>query len=331
MQRINEDIRTGNFRQMYLLYGEERYLRRQYRDRLRNAMCGEGDTINTHFYEGKDISVGEIIDQAEVLPFFAERRVIFMEDTGLFKAGGERLAEYLSEANATSFFVFNESEVDKRSRLYKTVQSKGYIVNFEVQDETTLKRWIAGILKREGKKITVSTAELFLEKTGTDMENIYTELEKLICYCLDKPIIEAQDVEAVCTDRITNHIFDMINAISAGQSGKALALYNDLVTLKEPPMRILFLLARQYNMLLQVKELKAKGFDQKAIGAKVGLSPYIAGKYAAQASGLRTAQLKEAVEECVKAEEAVKNGRMNDVMGIEVLIMSMLQKKAYSY
>lgn len=330
MQRINEDIRTGNFRQMYLLYGEERYLRRQYRDRLRNAMCGEGDTINTHFYEGKDISVGEIIDQAEVLPFFAERRVIFMEDTGLFKAGGERLAEYLSEANATSFFVFNESEVDKRSRLYKTVQSKGYIVNFEVQDETTLKRWIAGILKREGKKITVSTAELFLEKTGTDMENIYTELEKLICYCLDKPIIEAQDVEAVCTDRITNHIFDMINAISAGQSGKALALYNDLVTLKEPPMRILFLLARQYNMLLQVKELKAKGFDQKAIGAKVGLSPYIAGKYAAQASGLRTAQLKEAVEECVKAEEAVKNGRMNDVMGIEVLIMSMLQRKAYS-
>ncbi len=330
MQRINEDIRTGNFRQMYLLYGEERYLRRQYRDRLRNAMCGEGDTINTHFYEGKDISVGEIIDQAEVLPFFAERRVIFMEDTGLFKAGGERLAEYLSEANATSFFVFNESEVDKRSRLYKTVQSKGYIVNFEVQDETTLKRWIAGILKREEKKITVSTAELFLEKTGTDMENIYTELEKLICYCLDKPIIEAQDVEAVCTDRITNHIFDMINAISAGQSGKALALYNDLVTLKEPPMRILFLLARQYNMLLQVKELKAKGFDQKAIGAKVGLSPYIAGKYAAQASGLRTAQLKEAVEECVKAEEAVKNGRMNDVMGIEVLIMSMLQRKAYS-
>lgn len=330
MQRINEDIRTGNFRQMYLLYGEERYLRRQYRDRLRNAMCGEGDTINTHFYEGKDISVGEIIDQAEVLPFFAERRVIFMEDTGLFKAGGERLAEYLSEANATSFFVFNESEVDKRSRLYKTVQSKGYIVNFEVQDETTLKRWIAGILKREGKKITVSTAELFLEKTGTDMENIYTELEKLICYCLDKPIIEAQDVEAVCTDRITNHIFDMINAISAGQSGKALALYNDLVTLKEPPMRILFLLARQYNMLLQVKELKAKGFDQKAIGAKVGLSPYIAGKYAAQVSGLRTAQLKEAVEECVKAEEAVKNGRMNDVMGIEVLIMSMLQRKAYS-
>ena len=330
MQRINEDIRTGNFRQMYLLYGEERYLRRQYRDRLRNAMCGEGDTINTHFYEGKDISVGEIIDQAEVLPFFAERRVIFMEDTGLFKAGGERLAEYLSEANATSFFVFNESEVDKRSRLYKTVQSKGYIVNFEVQDETTLKRWIAGILKREEKKITVSTAELFLEKTGTDMENIYTELEKLICYCLDKPIIEAQDVEAVCTDRITNHIIDMINAISAGQSGKALALYNDLVTLKEPPMRILFLLARQYNMLLQVKELKAKGFDQKAIGAKVGLSPYIAGKYAAQASGLRTAQLKEAVEECVKAEEAVKNGRMNDVMGIEVLIMSMLQRKAYS-
>lgn len=152
MQRINEDIKTGNFKQIYLLYGEERYLKNQYTTRLRKALCQDGDEMNTHFYQGKDFSLGQVIDLAETLPFLAERRVMFFKDTGLFKAGGEELAEYLASPNDTTFFVFTESEVDKRSKLYKTVQSKGYVAEFTVQDENSLKRWIAGILGREGKK-----------------------------------------------------------------------------------------------------------------------------------------------------------------------------------
>ena len=322
MQRINEDIKTGNFKQIYLLYGEERYLRRQYRDRLKSALCQEGDTMNVHFYEGKDMNVGEVVDLAETLPFFADRRVIFVENSGLFKSGGERMAEYLAAPNETSFFVFTESEVYKRSKLYKTVQSGGCVVEFAAQDENTLKRWIAGVLKKEGKRIAESTVNLFLQKTGTDMDNIYMELEKLICYCMERDVVEASDVEAVCTNRISNHIFDMINAIADRQLQNALKLYYDLLALKEPPMRILFLIARQCNMLLQVKEMKAKGFDNKAMGSKIGLPPFVVGKYVTQAGRFRTADLREAVKKCVDAEEAVKTGRMNDVMSVEILIMS---------
>lgn len=138
------------------------------------------------------------------------------------------------------------------------MQSKGYVAEFTVQDENTLKRWIAGILGKEGKKISENTAQLLLSKTGTDMENIQMELEKLICYCLDRDVVTAEDVEAVCTTRITNHIFDMVNAIAEKQPQKALQLYYDLLALKEPPMRVLFLIARQCNLLLQTKELKTE-------------------------------------------------------------------------
>lgn len=324
MQRINEDIKQTNFKQIYLLYGEERYLRKQYTERLRKAMCNEDDHMNTHFYEGKDVPVGEIIDLAETLPFLAERRVIFISNSGLFKSGGEKMAEYLNEPNETTFFVFTESEVDKRSKLFKTVQNKGYVSEFSIQDENTLKRWIGGIINREGKKITENTVQLFLTKTGTDMENIQMELEKLICYCMDKEVITAEDVETVCTNRISNHIFDMISAIADKQQQKALQLYYDLLALKEPPMRILFLIARQCNMLLQVKEMKSRGYDNKAIGSKIGVPPFIAGKYVAQASHFKTAHLKKAVRQCVEAEEAVKSGRMNDMMSVEILIVSVL-------
>lgn len=325
MRQINEDIRQGNFRQVYLLYGEERYLRRQYREKLKAALCQEGDTMNTHFFEGKEISLGEIIDLAETLPFFADRRVIFISDSGFFKSGGEKMAEYLSNPSESAYFVFTESEVDKRSKLYKAVQAKGYAAEFTVQDENTLKRWVAGILTREGKKIAESTVQLFLSKTGTDMENIQMELEKLICYCLERDVVTAEDVEAICATRVTNHIFDMINAIALRQPRQALELYYDLLALKEPPMRILFLIARQCNMLLQAKELKSKGFDNRTVASKIGVAPFIAGKYLSQAAKFKTSVLRSAVEKCVEAEEAVKSGRLNDMMSVEILILSVLQ------
>lgn len=324
MRQIAEDIKQNNFKQIYLLYGEERYLRRQYRQKLQAALCSDGDTMNIHFYSGKDVPVGEIIDLAETLPFLAERRVIFISDSGLFKSGGEKLAEYLTSPCESTYFVFTESEVDKRSKLFKTVQSKGYAADFTVQDENTLKRWIAGTLGRDGKKITESTVQLIISKTGTDMDNIQMELEKLICYCMDRDVVTDADVEAVCTTRISNHIFDMINAIADRKQKVALELYYDLLALKEPPMRILFLIARQCNMLLQAKEMKLKGHDNRTIGSKLGVPPFIAQKVLNQASKFKTSTLRRAVQQCVEAESAVKTGRMNDMMSVEILIMSVL-------
>ena len=166
MQRINNDIKSGQFQPVYLLYGEERYLKRQYRDKLKTALCAPDDNMNNHFYDGKGIFVGEIIDLAETLPFLAQHRVIFMDNSGLFKSGGEQMAEYLGAQNESTVLIFTETEVDKRSKLFKAVQAHGCAVEFTQQDENTLKRWVAGVLGREGKKITESTALLLLNKTG---------------------------------------------------------------------------------------------------------------------------------------------------------------------
>lgn len=321
MQKLNEEIKTGEFRQVYLLLGEEAYLRNQYRDKLKKALLGDGDAMNFHYFEGKDVSPGEVIDLAETMPFLAERRVLVLENTGLFAHGGEMLADYLKEPAPTAYFVFVEESADKRSRLYKAVTAKGRAVEFKTQDEAVLQRWILGILKKEGMNITGRDLAFFLEKTGSDMENIRGELEKLLCYCMGRDVVTAKDIEEICTKQISNQIFDMINAIAEKKQRKAMNLYYDLLTLKEPPMRILYLITRQFNMLLQVKELKNRGCDASTIGEKVGLAGFIARKYVAQAARFRTADLRRAVEDCVEAEEAVKTGKMNDVMSVELLIV----------
>lgn len=321
MQRINEDIKSGQFSQVYLLYGEEAYLRKQYKDKLKAALSTEGDTMNCHYYEGKDISAGEIIDLAETLPFLAQRRVIILENTGLLQHGGEALAEYLASPAPAAFFVFVETQIDKRSKLYKAIQKTGVVVEFSVQDEAILKKWILGMIKRENKNISGNALNLFLSKTGTDMENISKELEKLFCYCLEKDAVSEEDIEEVCTKKVSNQIFDMVNAIAERKQKQALSLYYDLLALKEAPMRILFLIGRQFQILLMVKDMKKKGCDNKSIASKAGIPPFTVNKYAAQASKFRTADLRRALEECVQADEAVKTGRMNDRMSVELLIV----------
>lgn len=321
MKKLKEEIKTGQLKQVYLLCGEEAYLRSQYRERLKTALLGDGDPMNLHYFEGKGTQAGEVIDLAETMPFLAERRVLVLENSELFKHGGEQLAEYLASPAETAYFVFVEPSVDKRSKLYKAVTVRGRVIACDTQDEAVLKRWILEFLKKEDKKITERDLNFLLEKTGTSMENIRGELEKLMCYTLGRDVVTAQDIEEICVRQVSSQIFDMVSAVAEKRQKRAMELYYDLLTLKEPPMRILYLITRQFNMLLQVKELKNKGYDANTIGTKVGLAGFIARKYVAQAAKFGEADLKKALIDCVETEEAVKTGRMNDVMSVELLIV----------
>lgn len=321
MKKLNEEIRTGQLKQVYLLCGEEAYLRRQYRERVKKALMGDGDLMNLHCFEGKGIVSGEVIDLAQTMPFLAERRVLVIENSGFFKKGGEELAAYLDEPSPSAFFLFVEPEIDKRSKLYKAVSAKGRVIECKTPDEATLKRWVVELLAKDGKRITGRDLDHFLDKTGTDMENIRGEVEKLVCYCMDREAVTAHDIDEVCVRQINSRIFDMVEAVADKRQKQAMELYYDLLTLKEPPMRILFLIARQFNLLLQVKELKNKGYDANTIGTKTRLAGFIAKKYVAQASKFKEAELRKALTDCVETEEAVKTGRMNDVMSVELLIV----------
>lgn len=321
MKNIDEDIKKGSFRPVYLLYGEEDYLKKQYGKKLKQALSSEGDTMNTGIFEGKQINPEELIDLAETLPFFAEHRLILVENSGFFKSSCDKLADYMKQIAPAACFVFVEDEVDKRSKMYKAVKSAGRAVEFPRQKEDLLTRWILTRLKRENKKITQPVMQLFLETAGTDMENIDKELEKLFCYTLGRDVITEEDVKAVCVGQTDGRIFDMVNHIAEQRQKQALELYYDLLALKEPPMRILFLVARQFQNLLLAKELRSQGYDSRAISARLGIPEFAARKHLAQSGHFTPKQLKKAVSDCVQAEEDVKTGNMNDRMAVEVLIV----------
>ena len=316
-----QDLKQETYKNVYLLCGEEAYLRNQYKKRLRDAMVVDGDTMNYSYYEGKDINPRAVIDMAETLPFFADRRVLLIENSGFFKNKCDELADYIAEVPESTNFIFVETEIDKRNRLYKEVKKHGRVVEFGTQKEETLFKWILGMLKKEGKNITKETLQTFLAKTGSDMQLIKNELDKLVAYTDSRDVITTADVENVCITQTTNKIFEMINAVAEGKQKKALEFYEDLLSLKEPPMRILFLIARQFNQLYQVKLLGKEGLPSAEIAKQAGIMPFAMKKYQAQAKSFSIEELRMAVEECVSSEEAVKTGKMNDRLSVELLII----------
>lgn len=326
MKNIQADIKSGNFKQAYLLYGDEAYLKQQYKHNLVKALNPDDDTMNFSHYEGKGVDVKQLIDLCETMPFFAERRVILLEDTGFFKNKSEELADYMKELPDYLCMVFVESEVDKRNRMYKAVKACGTIAEFARQDEKTLMRWAAGILGKAGKKITQRDMELLLTKTGTDMGNLRMELEKLICYTEGRDVVTAEDIEEICTTQTTNRIFDMVRAVTEKNQKRALDLYYDLLMLKEPPMRILFLLAKQYRQLLQVKQFAEAGLAQQEMASKLGVPSFAVRNIASCARAYTISELEQAIKDFVDAEESVKTGRLEDKLSVELLIIKYSSK-----
>lgn len=320
MKNIKEHIRLNQFRPVYLLYGTESYLKKLYKDKLKTAILGDGDEMNYSYFEGKGLDVAKVISAADTLPFFSERRLIIIENSGLFKSQSN-LADYVKSIPETTHIVFVETEVDKRNRLFKAVKDNGTVSEMNGMDEANLKLWIASLLDKDKKKITGDTILYLLGKTGTDMENILNEVEKLSCYAMEREIITVSDIDAVCTTQISGKIFAMIDAIGSRRQQQALELYYDLLALKEKPMSILFLITRQFNILMQVKDLAALGYNNTVISQKTGLMPFTIGKYIAQGKNFTVKTLKEALRNCAETEELIKTGRLIDTIGVELLIV----------
>ena len=163
---------------------------------------------------------------------------------------------------------------------------------------------------------------LFIARVGNDMERLKSELDKLISFTLDKDIIEEEDIKAITSISLTNRIFELVKSITNNKIQDALDIYEDLVALKEPPLKIMILITRQFNQLLQIKELIAAGFNEKDIISNMKLNPYVVKNLMRQARGFDMAMLLSYVKNAIELEEAIKKGNINEKLALELLMLT---------
>lgn len=328
MKNIRHDLESGNIKKLYLIFGEEEYLKRNIKNRFIRHIAGDRENMNCSLFDGKGVELKEVMNICDTLPFFAERRLVILENTGILKKSDDKFAEYIkSSVPDTTCLVIIESEADKRSKIYKTFESAGYVCECQHPKSAELTNWILGLLKQENKNITRPVMEYFLALSGNDMDKISMELEKLFCYTLGKDVIEKEDIDAICSPEINGKIFAMIDAMGERKQKEALELYYDLINTREAPMKILYMISRQFNIMLQVKELVSQGYSSKDIAGKISMSPFVVGGAVKQCRNFSYKSIRKAVNMAVDTEESIKSGRLEEKAGVEMLLVKFSSRK----
>ena len=300
---LEQQIGSGEFQRVYLLYGDQAYLRLQNRDKITDAALPGGRGMNYSYFTGAGFTTEEVIDIAQTLPFFVSR------------------------VPETTVLIFSQEEVNRTTKLYKAVSRNGFVLPCTEPDERLCRKLLTDRCKKAGLTLTDEAFSLLSEYAGSDLMNAVNETDKVIGYCLGRTEITMQDVRAVCSERIQDSIFDLIAAVMRGDADTSFALYYKMLLLQTPPQQILALMIRQLNQLLEVGELIRQGKPDQEIASVTGLNFYVLTKRIRPLLRGHTLRgLMDALQRCVQADYEYKRGKIGDRLAVEVLIAEITRK-----
>ena len=153
------------------------------------------------------------------------------------------------------------------------------------------------------------------------MYMVKNEIEKVLSYVGEREVIEIEDVDAVCSKPIVGKIFEMTDAISKKNKEQTLNLYNDLIASKEAPSQILYMLSRQFFLLLAIKELDEKGASFNEIASKLRQNPYVVKMCLKQCGNFDKKTLMKAFRDSVRVSKRSRSGLIDEKIGVEMLLI----------
>ena len=367
---------AADIKNMYLICGDEQYLKEKKKKELLKLLHAEG-SMNFNVFEGRELDRAEVARLADTMPFLEERRTLLLSDTGFFKGSApQEMRDMLEELPESTVVIFYENEADAGNALYKLIKERGTVCSYKkaegksfkeaAQDQAKIRTWAVNYLKKNCREISGRAMTRLLQLAGYDMQNLQSELEKLISYTASEeelsayrrgggtgsaagaagenagtagvefrsadsaklrfqpPIVEIreQDIEAICSKTVTDKVFDMLSAKLMGNISAALRLFEDLLSLRVPPLRVLFLLGKQFNQVYLIKEASRERIGDAALAERIGIKDWQLRKLKEQSMRLSLTDARRYLELCVEMETKIKLGDMNEKLGVEIVLAS---------
>lgn len=324
MDVLRKQLKSKDIKKSYLFHGPERYLIEYYLEEMKKILIPEGtEVFNFAMCEGS-IQTSKISDLCDTMPVFSDKRMVVLKETGYFKGGKgpvrDELIDVLENLTGYCCVVFIEGSIDKRLKAVKQIKKTGLIVEFPYQKNNNLMKWIDKAVKNYGKTIDGNASHLLIEYCEPGMNNILKELEKVLLYIGEKNSISTGDIRSACTKSLKTRVFDLLDSVFEKDISKAFTMLDEMITLREPVPKILFLVARQFKLLIRAKELKSNRMSKYDIVNTLGVHPFVAEKVMKQAGGFSSKRLKKLVEMCLQTDFDIKTGRISDRLGLELLI-----------
>lgn len=321
---------------VYLFYGEENYKKRLYRDSLRKLVTG-GNDMNYSYFEGNSINFAEVYDSVVTLPFFAERRLVVVENSGKFKSrsgGAEEGAEekdpaadslllkILTDLPETTCLCFLEESAAKNKKIFKLIREKGEAVECGADTDGDVISWLSRGFAQAGKKADRRALRLLVERVGTDYDRLRTEYEKILGYIGESPEVTEADIRAIASEDVESRIFEMLGAMGRKDVRKVLEKYNDLLVNREHPLYILAMLRTQFRTLLQTAELRNKGCSTADVARILKKRDFVIRNAEGYLrGGFKMKDVRDILEEISETDKRIKNGDLNEQVGVEMLLI----------
>ena len=308
---------------VYLLFGEDEYLRNEYVKKIKKSFGTLQLGIN--YVQIDESNKGNIISDIETPAFGFEKKLIIAKETGLFKKKdslADKISEYLKD-NIDNLqdveLVFIEKEVDKNG-LYNVINAKGKVEEFKEQTLPMLIKKVKQIANSYGVEIKENVVQYFLECVGTNMSDIINEIRKLIEYAGKDGEIKKVDIDSLSIKKSESIIFDLTDNLGKKNIKNALEVLNNLIYAKEPIQRILVML---YNHFKKLYIIKLAVEENKNVAQSLNLKPnqsFLVGKYSMQAKYFQKDEIRKLLEELINIDALSKSGEVDINIGLESVL-----------
>ena len=278
-------MQQGKFNPIYLLVGTEHYFFDETIRRLKDALLQEGE-IDVLFFDLDEVPVQHVIEEADTIPFFTDRKLIIAKNASFLKAtekGKEKIdhdikafeswVQHPSET-AITVFIAPYEKLDERKKVTKLIKDKALLLVAKPLEGNDLVVWVKSIVALEQKTMTNDAIARLIETVGQDLVQLKSEIHKMATYVGEEPEITKDDVELLMTRTLEQDAFQLLNAYLRGDTTTALSVYHDLLRQKEEPIMLTALLASQIRLMSNVRYLQKKGYHAQAIAKQLKVNPY---------------------------------------------------------
>jgi len=348
MQELSviNSIKRGVISPVYLLCGTEEYMQEIVLNSLKEAIVASDiGAFNLDELEGEEVSIDTIVDIANTLPVFAEKRLVIVKDAPFLLSGKKvkeedeekptahlsisenqekRLLQYLADPLISTCLVFwQKGSVNKNRKIYKGIlASKGQVLTFNPLKGRDLNKWLISEAQRMGRALEPRAVEYISFNCGNQLRDLHNELEKLALYSGEEKTITLAMAQKVVTKSSEGNIFNLVDNLGQKKAEESMKELGNLLAIGEPPVKIIFMIARQFRLLLLVKDLKMRGYYEKEIATELALHPYVASKLLKQVHHFSFVELERNLELIWESDLGMKSG-LNQELTLQSLVTTL--------
>lgn len=328
---LKNALKTGEFDRLYLITGEESYLKEHYLEELKKKVVDETfRDFNLVELDGKYMTPEALSDAIESYPVMAERKLVVVTDFDIYKAPApfqpvietitEDLPDYIC---LVIYYDILEFKPDKRTKVYQKLDKIACVAEFSRMEERELIAWLRRGFRGLGKTIDDGTCSYMLFLCGNSMTNLVGEMEKVAAFATVEAITQYH-IDAVCTRVLDAVVFDLTDAISARKFDQAVALVNDLIAQKNNEVAIFTAITRHIQRLYAAKlNAEAHGGESDLFELLGTRSSYYARQIVSASRKTTLPWLRRAAQICGETDIQLKSSAADKQKLLELALLSM--------